>query len=358
MIVAMATKFEIKKFNRNNFSLWKLKMKVILRKDKCLAGIGERPAEVTDDSKWDEMDENAMVNLHLTLAGGVLSSIKEKKSANEIWDHLARLYEARSLHNKNFLKRKLYVLRMTESTLVNEHSSMMLPPLFWKKKIGTTTRRAQQQGGHANQFKTGKGFGGDEREVNGIGSSGSHNHDDLGCKVEIQNKIMKFIKGALVLIRGEKVAANLYWLKGEIIEEAEASVASHSPSHRVGITWNHKLGLKQHRLKFKTSNSRSVYFLELVHSDVWQAPVLSLGRVKYFVSFIDDYSKRCWVYPIKKKSDVFEVFKVNKAWVELDSGKKIKCLRTDNGGEYIGDEFDTFCRQEEIKRQFTTAYTP
>nr|GEX52189.1 hypothetical protein [Tanacetum cinerariifolium] len=43
------------------------------------------------------------------------------------------------------------------------------------------------------------------------------------------------------------------------------------------------------------------------------------------------YSKRCWVYPIKKKSDVFEVFKVYKAQVELDSGKKIKCLSMDNG---------------------------
>ncbi|GJZ57254.1 retrovirus-related pol polyprotein from transposon TNT 1-94 [Tanacetum coccineum] len=179
---------------------------------------------------------------------------------------------------------------------------------------------------------------------------------------------MKIIKGALVLMKGEKVAANLYQLKGDIIKEAKASVASHSPSHRVAVSWHQKLGhmseqgmkilvernlihgltkvslpfyeycviSKQHRLKFKTSNSRSVYVLELVHSDVWQAPV----------------------YSIKKKSDVFEVFKVYKARVKLDSGKKIKCLRMDNGCEYTGDEFDTFCRQEGIKRQFTTAYTP
>ncbi|GKA22723.1 gag-pol polyprotein [Tanacetum coccineum] len=60
--------------------------------------------------------------------------------------------------------------------------------------------------------------------------------DDLGCKVEIQNKIMKNIKGALVLMRGEKVAANLYQLKGEIIEKAKASVALNSPSHRVAVT--------------------------------------------------------------------------------------------------------------------------
>ncbi|GKD31527.1 hypothetical protein Tco_1242305 [Tanacetum coccineum] len=96
-------------------------MKAILRKDKCLVAIGERPAEVTDDSKWDEMDKNAITNLHLALADGVLSSIEEKKSEKEIWDHLARLYEARVLHNKKILKRKLYALRMTESTSVTEH---------------------------------------------------------------------------------------------------------------------------------------------------------------------------------------------------------------------------------------------
>ena len=119
--------------------------------------------------------------------------------------------------------------------------------------------------------------------------------DDLGCKVEVQNKIMKVIKGALVLMKGEKVAANLYQLKGEIMEEAEASIASHSPSHRVVVSWHQKLGhmseqgmkilverklipgltkvslpfckyciiSKQHRLKFQASNSRSVSILEV-----------------------------------------------------------------------------------------------
>ncbi|GJX14349.1 hypothetical protein Tco_0206107 [Tanacetum coccineum] len=61
-----------------------LKMKDILRKDKCLETIGERSAEVTDDSKWDEMEGNAIANLHLVFTNGVLSSIKEKKSAKEI----------------------------------------------------------------------------------------------------------------------------------------------------------------------------------------------------------------------------------------------------------------------------------
>ena len=60
------------------------------------------------------------------------------------------------------------------------------------------------------------------------------------------------------------------------------------------------------------------------------------------VTFIDNYSRRCWAYPIKKKSDAFPVFKEYKVRVELESGKKIKCLRTDNGEEYTDGEFLAF----------------
>ena len=116
----MATKYEIEKFNGNNFSLWKMRIKAVLRKDYCLAAIGDRPDEIVDE-KWKEMDGNAIANLHLALADGVLSSVAEKKTAKEIWDTLTRLYEAKSLHNKIFLKRKLYTLRMTESTSVTDH---------------------------------------------------------------------------------------------------------------------------------------------------------------------------------------------------------------------------------------------
>ena len=83
--------------------------------------ISEWSAEFIDNNKWNKMDGNAIANLHLALADGVLSSIEEKKTAKEIWDHFATLYELKSLHNKNFLKRKLYTLHMTGSTSVTEH---------------------------------------------------------------------------------------------------------------------------------------------------------------------------------------------------------------------------------------------
>ena len=49
------------------------------------------------------------------------------------------------------------------------------------------------------------------------------------------------------------------------------------------------------------------------------------------------------MYPIKRKMDVFPVFKIFKAQEELEYERKIKCLRTYNGGEYTGEEFDSFC---------------
>ena len=79
----MATKNEIEKFNGNNFLLWKMRIKTVLRKDNCLAIIGDRSDEIIDDKKWKEMDGNAIANLHLALADEVLSSVVKKKIAKK-----------------------------------------------------------------------------------------------------------------------------------------------------------------------------------------------------------------------------------------------------------------------------------
>ncbi|KAH9722963.1 Integrase catalytic domain-containing protein [Citrus sinensis] len=131
----MAAKYEIVKFNRNNFSWWKIKIKAVLRKNNCLAAIGERPIEITDD-KWNEIDGNAISDLHLALENGVLFSVAEKNTAKEIWDTLTKLYEAKSLHNKIFLKRKLYTLRIAESTMVTDHINTLKTPFSQFTMLG------------------------------------------------------------------------------------------------------------------------------------------------------------------------------------------------------------------------------
>ena len=62
------------------------------------------------------MNGNTIANLHLTLTDMVLSSVAEEKTVRDIWNTLIKLYEAKSLHNKIFLKNRLYTLRMVETT--------------------------------------------------------------------------------------------------------------------------------------------------------------------------------------------------------------------------------------------------
>ena len=61
----------------------------------------------------------------------------------------------------------------------------------------------------------------------------------------------------------------------------------------------------------------------------------SLGGNMYFVSFIEDYSRKVWVYFMRHKSKMFAKFKLWKAEVENQTRRKIKCLRSDNGTKYI-----------------------
>ncbi|KAL6314361.1 hypothetical protein AAG906_021191 [Vitis piasezkii] len=71
----------------------------------------------------------------------------------------------------------------------------------------------------------------------------------------------------------------------------------------------------------------------------------------------DDHSRKIWVYTLKTKDQVLDVFKQFHALVERQSGEKLKCIRTDNGGEYSGP-FDEYCRQHGIRHQKTPPKTP
>jgi hypothetical protein len=91
---------------------------------------------------------------------------------------------------------------------------------------------------------------------------------------------------------------------------------------------------KQKRVRFLiVGKEKKGERLELVHTDVWgPSQVLSLGGSHYYVTFIDDATRKTWVYCIRQKYDVFDTFKKWKALVENEIGKRLKCLRSDNGG--------------------------
>lgn len=74
--------------------------------------------------------------------------------------------------------------------------------------------------------------------------------------------------------------------------------------------------------------------------------------------FIDDFSRMCWILLLKNKYDAFEKFKAFEALAQNESYRKIKCLRSDRGGEFTSDEFFEFFEEHGIKRKFSTARTP
>ncbi|KAE8734204.1 PLAC8 family protein [Hibiscus syriacus] len=116
---------------------------------------------------------------------------------------------------------------------------------------------------------------------------------------------------------------------------------------------------KAHQLSYDESKFKEKEPLELVHSDVF-GPVKqqSISGMRYMVTFIDDFSKYVWVFFMKEKSDTFSKFKVFRDSTEGEVGKKICCLRTDNGGEYRSNEFSQYLRECRIRHQYTCANTP
>ncbi|CAH2103269.1 unnamed protein product [Euphydryas editha] len=137
-----------------------------------------------------------------------------------------------------------------------------------------------------------------------------------------------------------------------------------------GVTINNKADItksncivccegKFSRLPFLHKGTRRNELLELVHSDV-SGPMetRSIGQSRYFLTFVDDASRMCFVYFLKEKNQVLKYFKEFQVMVENQTGAKIKTLRTDNGGEYTSSEMETYLKSIGLVHQKTNSHTP
>jgi transposase InsO family protein len=116
---------------------------------------------------------------------------------------------------------------------------------------------------------------------------------------------------------------------------------------------------KHRKQPFHDSTSRACRKLELIHSDLCgPMPVPSANGNKYIMSFIDDYTRMCWVYLLKDKSQAFETFKIFHVWIQNEAQSRIGSLHTDNGKEYTSNEFESYLHQHGIKHQTTVPYNP
>lgn len=115
---------------------------------------------------------------------------------------------------------------------------------------------------------------------------------------------------------------------------------------------------KHTRTSYVTRGLRSESPFMLVHSDVWTSPIVSVSGVKYFVSFIDCYSRMTWLYLMKHKNEVLDCFKDFCALVKNQYNTHVKIIRSDNGTEYVNTEFRSFLSKEGILHQTSCPDTP
>jgi hypothetical protein len=128
--------------------------------------------------------------------------------------------------------------------------------------------------------------------------------------------------------------------------------------HHKGVCKGCVLG-KNVKGSFPSSDNRSKEILDLIHLDVCGPMIVAfLNGYLYYVLFIDDHFGKNWIFFLKNKDGVLAKFQEFKAHIENLTGRKIKILRSDNGGEYTSKEFNSFCIEAGIKREFTIPYNP
>lgn len=222
--------------------------------------------------------------------------------------------------------------------------------------------------------------------VNEMVSKGHCVHFDLeGCKI---------INGDDCVIKGEAVAtaANVGGLYKLDVREEFVNVVQSSDSQmlwhrRLGHLNHHSMALlknslatgvlfkesktpeycescikgKQSRKPFPYKKDKQVAQnkLDLIHSDLaGPMDVESWGGKKYMFTFIDDSTRKVFCYFLENKSEVPEIFKTFCLMVENQTDRKIKVLRTDNGGEYCNERLRNFLQSRGIKHELTVPYTP
>ncbi|KAJ9552406.1 LOW QUALITY PROTEIN: hypothetical protein OSB04_016451 [Centaurea solstitialis] len=115
---------------------------------------------------------------------------------------------------------------------------------------------------------------------------------------------------------------------------------------------------KSKRLSFDNNDKRAPHVLDLVHCDLWgPAPTQSMGY-NYYAVFVDDYSRFTWMFPLRAKSEFFNVFLQFQTFVENQFTCKIKVFQSDDGGEFTNARLQQHFQKCGIHHAMSCPYTP
>ncbi|KAE8664067.1 hypothetical protein F3Y22_tig00112857pilonHSYRG00227 [Hibiscus syriacus] len=350
-------------------------------------GRGKQPEGMKNED-WALLDRQALEVIQLTLSRNVAFNIAKEKTTAGLMAALSSMYEKPSASNKVHLMRRLFNLRMTQGASVAQHlnelntittqlSSVEIEfddevralillsslPDSWNATV-TAVIRASFHSTPCREIMENY-VSGDFGKVHLADDETLKILDEEGYSKTFSGCEWKITKGALVIARGKKtdtlyVTSNLeniiavtdadrksnLWHQrlGHMSEKVMKTLLSKRKlsdlkNVDVGICEDCIFG-KQKKVSFaKIGKTLKAEMLELVHTDVWgSSPVPSLAGSLYYVTFIDDSTR--------------------KAMVENETGLKVKRSRSDNGGEYRNRRFRDFCANNGIKMETTVPMTP
>ena len=109
---------------------------------------------------------------------------------------------------------------------------------------------------------------------------------------------------------------------------------------------------------FPPSKSSATRPLDLIHSDLDEFPVHSIGGYKWTVTYLDDHSSYGVMFYLKSKDEEFTTFKSYKTWAERQLGTILKCKQTDQGGEFLSNEQEQYLKRNGIEHQMSVPDLP
>ena len=116
-----------------------------------------------------------------------------------------------------------------------------------------------------------------------------------------------------------------------------------------------KIG-KFSQLPFSSHDITVTTPLELIYSNLWgPAPVVSVQGFRYYIIFVDAYTRYTWIYPLKLKFDALSIFTTFHKFAEIQFQSKLRALQTDNGGEFKA--FLPYLHANGIQLRFTCPHT-
>nr|GFB78251.1 retrovirus-related Pol polyprotein from transposon TNT 1-94 [Tanacetum cinerariifolium] len=281
------------------------------------------PADMEGQTKAEQnkKSHNAMI---LCLGNKVLREVTRETTAAGVWLNLQTLYMTKSLANKLYLKKKLHTFYMPAGRKISEHIdefNKLVPDLsniedHLKRNCPTNNRRKLTGYVKKDEQPRSSGLTYDDSEVMSAQARALLDWImDSGCSYHMTTRLDIFF---------------------DFLECDGGSV---------------QLG-DNRECKIRGELNASVKEKDSL------AQVESLGGKRYFLSIVNDYSRRVWVYILRFKHEAFGKFKEWKHFVENQTWRTVKKLRTDNGLEFCNWEFEQLCIESGIARHLTVAGMP